>query len=93
MPKRLKELELAPEPSAKRKKKSTSRPPSIKRKLLVELRQKRKSLSNTKKALNKEITQVKRDIRSLSCSRKKKAGKFTVPFVAGGGVDLSSAFQ
>jgi predicted flavoprotein YhiN len=92
MPKRLKEIELAPEPSAKRKKKSTSRPPSIKRKLLVELRQKRKSLSNTKKALNKEINQVKRDIRSLSCHRKKK-GKFTVPFVAGGGVDLSSAFQ
>lgn len=54
-----------------RKKKSGPRTPSIKRRILKELRDKKKSIAAKKKAINKEYTQVKKDIRSLSCRKKK----------------------
>lgn len=82
------DLELPDAPVKGKKKRSHT--PSIKKKILVELRARRKQISAQKKALNKELSAVKRDIRSLSCRKKKTTTKkdTSVPFVEGGGVKL-----
>lgn len=61
----------APAKVKKARKKAGPRTPSIKKKILAELRAKKKSIAARKKAINKEYTQVKRDIKSISCRKKK----------------------
>jgi len=56
--------DTSPPPKKKSSKKS-KRKPSIKQRLLKDLRSKRKDY-------NKKLSQIKRDIKSLSCKRKAK---------------------
>lgn len=103
MPKR-KQLEktfdnlLGPEPAPKaaKAKRSRNTRPSLKNKLRNELKLQRKSLIAERKVINKKLTQVKRDLQSLS-GRKRKRQTLTrvrafsegnVPFVEGGGFRL-----
>lgn len=55
----------------KKKRAGKKRPPSLKSKLLVDLRNKKKHLRERQKVNKAELRQVDKDIRSLICRKKK----------------------
>lgn len=73
--KRLLEPEEEPEPkiqatTPKKKRAGKKRPPSLKSKLLSDLRAKKKQLRQKEKSNKAELRQVEKDIRSLICRKK-----------------------